>query len=94
MAQIKKETVMCEFCESLEAWKRARRFSNRHDGYKIKEEYNVALVIRSWTPQKGKRRAGRLVDYRNQGIGFRLNFCPECGREIRRKKGCRKEPEG
>ena len=82
---------MCDFCDSLELHKRIRRFDNQYERTKIKEEYTVALVIRSWTPQKGKRRAGRSTDYRNQGIGYRLNFCPECGREIRRKKTLKEE---
>lgn len=32
---------------------------------------------------KTKRQAGRTVDYRNQGLGYKLNYCPECGRKIR-----------
>lgn len=29
-----------------------------------------------------KRHAGRTTDYRNRGIGYKLNYCPECGRKL------------
>ena len=46
-------------------------------------------IIRShWSSvptQKAKsapQDAQQTTDYRNQGIGYQLNFCPECGRKV------------
>ena len=71
----------CAFCETLQTYKHIRSINNEHFEPKLFEEYNVALVVRCW--KKGnKRMAGRTTDYRYRGIGFKLNFCPECGRRI------------
>lgn len=75
----------CAFCEALMEYKNIRAFFNQRDKEahkeKIYEEYTVALVVRSYAKGK-KRTAGRTTDYRNQGIGFKLNFCPECGGKL------------
>lgn len=76
----------CAFCESLQTHKNIRAFNNEHLKLKIYDDYTVALVIRSYT-KGNKRTAGRTTDYRYHGIGYRLNFCPECGRRL---KGCTK----
>ena len=79
---------MCKFCERLGSLKQVYQFLNKHDKKqgeeKIKHEYTVALVTHSWLPSKGKKRASRSTDYRNQGLGYKLNFCPECGRNLRK----------
>lgn len=72
----------CQFCESLQRYKDIRTFNNVYFKPRIYEEYNVALVVRSWT-KGNKRTAGRTTDYRYRGIGFKLNFCPECGRRLK-----------
>ena len=75
----------CAFCEALQRNKNIRAFYNdlrKEEGEeKIYEDYTVALVVRSYAKGK-KRTAGRTTDYRNQGIGYQLNFCPECGRKL------------
>lgn len=73
----------CKFCDALSFYK---AFHSRADTIKEFHEYNVALVIRSWTKEKGKKRASRLADYRYQGIGYKLNYCPECGKTIRKRR--------
>ena len=76
----------CKFCESYEMWKHIHEFDNLKlpKEERSKHEYTVALVIHSWKPKhRTKRQAGRTVDYRNQGLGYKLNYCPECGRKIR-----------
>ena len=81
--------VMCKFCEAYESWHNIHEFDNqkRPKDERTKYEYNVALVIRSWIPKyKSKNRAGRMVDYRNKGIGFKLNYCPECGKRLKGAK--------
>lgn len=79
---MQEELKPCIFCESLQKYKNIMAFNNANFKPKIYEEYNVALVIRSWT-KGNKRRAGRTTDYRYQGIGFKLHFCPECGRRLK-----------
>ena len=49
---------------------------------KLKEEYTVALVSHTWSVSRGKRSASRTVDFRNKGLGYKLNYCPECGKEL------------
>lgn len=75
----------CAFCETLIEYKNIRAFFDhqRKEEHKEKiyEEYTVALVVRSYVKGK-KRTAGRTTDYRNRGIGYQLNFCPECGRRL------------
>lgn len=77
----------CAFCEALMGYKKIRAFldQRRKEEHKEKiyEEYTVALVVRSYVKGK-KRTAGRTTDYKNQGIGYQLNFCPECGRRLER----------
>ena len=77
---------MCKFCESLESWQKIHKFDNDRvpKGEKTKHEYRVALLIHSWCPKyKTKRQASRTTDYRNQGLGYKLNYCPECGRKLK-----------
>lgn len=74
----------CVFCERFEEHKEIENFWLEKDDEPSKYEYTVALVIRSWKPSiRSKRDACRITDYRNQGIGYKLNFCPECGRKLR-----------
>ena len=77
----------CAFCEALMEYKNIRAFFDqslkKEHKERIYEDYTVALVIRSYVKGK-KRTAGRTTDYRNQGIGYQLNFCPECGRRLKR----------
>ena len=79
----------CKFCESLQRNKDIRMFMNnvrKQEGQeKIYEEYTVALVIRSFAKGK-KATAGRVTEYRHMGIGYKLNYCPECGVNLRRNK--------
>lgn len=74
----------CEFCESYKLWNEIHSSDDEHP--KIYHEYTVALVCRSWTKAKGKRRADRTTDYGHKGLGYELNFCPECGKALRRKE--------
>lgn len=78
---------MCKFCDSLRTWKQVKSMDKD-----TKEEYKVAIVIRSWKPKvRSKRHASRITDYRNRGIGYELNYCPECGVQLRGKKIKEKE---
>ena len=70
----------CKFCERLEEYERVRLFHNEYEKDCIHNEYTVALVIR--TKRHRRLRGGRTVSFRNQGLGFKLNYCPECGRKL------------
>ena len=75
----------CAFCEALKSNMQIRAFLNKqrekdHEE-KIYEDYTVALVSRSYLKGR-KSHASRTTDYRYAGIGYKLNYCPECGREV------------
>lgn len=72
---------MCEFCRSYQVYQQIDEIDKMH-GEPLIKEYTVALVRRAYL--KGhKRQAGRGTDYRRQGLGYKLNFCPECGRRLK-----------
>ena len=77
---------MCAFCEAYENRIKAHEFKNSHpeyyDGERFYQEITVAMVIRNWTKARGKAHAGRTTDYRFRGLGYKLNYCPECGRKL------------
>ena len=73
----------CAFCESLETKKEIHQQINKNrEGPKYLTEYSVALVERSWYKGMSKRNSGRTTDYRYRGCGYKLNFCPECGKKV------------
>ena len=82
--------MSCRFCEAYELNDRVSRFkAERPDLYGGEEwccEMTVALVIHEWTKRIGKRNAGRTTDYRYRGLGYKLNYCPECGKKLERRK--------
>lgn len=75
----------CKFCEALQLWKNIHSMNEpaSEDLGKHKYEYTAALVIHHWYEKRGKRSASRTVDYRNRGLGFKLKFCPECGKKVK-----------
>ena len=78
----------CVFCRELKSHQNINDFLRDHGDESdkgIKHEYTVAIVIRTWNKDRGKRHAVRTTDYRYRGIGYKLNFCPECGRDLRRR---------
>lgn len=80
-----KKEIGCEFCRAYQSWKRAEYITNRYAEIEEKnnQELNCAIVVRTWTKSKGKRNASRITDYRYRGIGYKLNFCPQCGTDLR-----------
>ncbi len=80
---------MCKFCEAIEAKKKVHKIAQswstdnelRKSG-KYMQELTVAIVERTWYEKHGKKSAIRTVSYRNQGLGYKLNYCPECGKEL------------
>lgn len=77
----------CKFCSQLSCWQEIFIADNRDAEVKLKQEYSVALLIHTWKPPRSRKSAGRTVSYRKDGYGFKLNYCPECGRKYEYKKG-------
>jgi hypothetical protein len=80
---------MCKFCERLEIKKDVHELvascvtgEELSQNGKWMQELTVAIVERNWYQKRGKRTAGRTVSYRNNGLGFALNYCPECGKKL------------
>lgn len=71
---------MCEFCDAME---RNQKFARFHRQFYPGESfrYSVAIVQRIFI--NGRRGSqGRSTDYRFHGIGYKLNYCPECGKKM------------
>ena len=74
---------MCKFCEAMESHRRVDVIMKKHDP-DVSYRYSVAIVKRIF--MKGSKGArGSSTDYRYQGCGYALNFCPECGRDLKKK---------
>ena len=86
--------MTCKFCETMQTYRKVDYVSDKWKSEdpelqklgKYKREYTVAIVRRGWYQKKGKRSAGRSTDYRYRGLGYKLNYCPECGRDLRSVK--------
>ena len=83
---------VCKFCEAMKTNRQVEEISRSWTTDKeIKQygkymvEYTVAIVKRSWYQKIGKRRSGRSVEFRYRGIGFELNYCPECGQILNKE---------
>ncbi len=81
----------CKFCEAMKTNRQIEELcktwpteseTEQYGKYMI--EYTVAIVKRTWYTKMGKRNSGRSVEYRYRGLGFELNFCPECGTKMKR----------
>jgi len=82
---------MCKFFDQIASIKDCHKIASgwatdaeRAEYVKYMQELTVAIVDRTWYQKRGKKRAGRTVHFRNQGIGYALNFCPECGRSLKK----------
>ena len=80
----------CNFCKDLKEIENRYMMTNDGQTYGEIEEYGewmqeltVAIVERNWYQKRGKRSASRTIHFKNQGIGFALNFCPECGKRLK-----------
>ena len=81
---------MCKFCEAMEdnkeVEKTVRRWATDAELTQFGRwttEFTVAILKRSWYQKKDKESASRTIQYRNNGLGFELNYCPECGKKLR-----------
>ena len=78
----------CDFCDRLKLSNNLFRFWKQRLEHqqKQKQVISVAFVERSWEVENPNNRFGRVVDYRYRGCGYKLNYCPECGRKINNKE--------
>ena len=81
---------VCKFCEAMKANRQVEEITRswatneeikRYGKHMI--EYTVAIVKRSYFQKLGKKKSGRTLEFRYRGLGFELNFCPECGADMR-----------
>lgn len=83
--------MSCEFCKAFELWKTFEKSNKKNyakQNLTWRFEITTAIVVHSWIKEKRtKRQAGRVTDFRNEGLGFKLRFCPECGKELRGTRG-------
>ena len=76
----------CEFCDRIAMSNRVFQFWKERDEQNLKHEITVAIVERKWIAGTPKQNAGKLTDYRYRGLGFKLNYCPTCGRKLKKKE--------
>lgn len=85
-----KEYQPCDFCRSLEGKKFFVKYYNKKlkeiEAPKIRCEMSVAIVQRTWHEGVSKKHAGTETHYRCRGIGYKLNYCPECGKYLRKRR--------
>ena len=84
---------VCKFCEAMKANRQVEEITRswatneeikRYGKHMI--EYTVAIVKRSYFQKLGKKKSGRTLEFRYRGLGFKLNYCPECGADMRGKE--------
>lgn len=76
---------MCKFCEAL-SWKKKFARASHKQYPDHRSVYSVALVDRIFVKGRKGGSCGTSVDYRNKGCGYQLNFCPECGKYLKRSR--------
>lgn len=75
--------MMCKFCEAADRFMRAEAVIRDYEP-EVSFRLSVAIIRRKFI--KGRRGCqSSVTDTRYQGCGYALNFCPECGRDLRKK---------
>ena len=79
--------MACKFCEEYKFWRAADRMNEKEHNrgehpFDLDHEYKACLLVRTVRIWKDgtlpKRQHGGAITSK----GFRLHFCPECGRRI------------
>ena len=86
----------CKFCETFDFYKQIMSDPlpfHTEKPITMCDEYTVAMVIHHWYKDRGKKSASRTTNYRYRGLGFKLRYCPECGKKLRGVK-CEKQRSG
>ena len=79
----------CGFCNELGL----TRYMDKSQQNLFCYEYQAALAKRWWLKAKGKRSAQLVLHIKNRRsqMGFKLNYCPECGKDMRKHKNSHAE---
>ena len=81
---------VCKFCEAMKVNRQIEEINRawatnedlkRYGKYMV--EYTVAIVKRSYHQKTGKKKSGRMLEFRYRGLGYELNYCPECGADMK-----------
>lgn len=95
-----KKAQKCAFCEAIDSYRimdaisvtNAKKRPEELEQYGVpKSSYSVAIVRRMWWSKIGKKGTRGSADFRRRGMGYKLNFCPECGRKISGRKMHKKD---
>lgn len=73
----------CKFCEALDMYRRIDAVVKDFDP-DMSNRYSVAIVKRTFFKGRGGCQTSR-ADYGYRKCGYKLNFCPECGRDLNKK---------
>ena len=72
--------MSCTFCEYLfELQAAARRKEDSNP--KLHHDYHALILSRAWNDYTGTAHAGTMT-HKPKVVGFELNYCPECGKEL------------
>jgi hypothetical protein len=71
---------MCKCCEEIEFWKEATK-----DETYVKSKLFAKITIYSWRIKEPRMILSRVKGRVDRGP-FKLNYCPECGKEIKQAK--------
>lgn len=77
--------MTCKFCEAMKVNRQCDEIDqspNELTYGKHMSEYTVAIVAHHWYSKMGKRTASRTIYFRHRGLGYKLNYCPECGAKM------------
>lgn len=80
----------CEFCGTYGALvfsdKECRKLQIKHGEIPVYHDFTVAIVKRSF--MKGRKKLANIYEYyrMKNKIGYKLNYCPECGRKLKGAK--------
>lgn len=79
-------TDICEFCCSYNAStyadKEWRKIQIKHGEKPLYHDLTVAIVERTY--HKGRKKSASTTEYYRYGkVGYKLNFCPECGIKLK-----------
>lgn len=75
--------MACDFCKYLSDQEAAAR-RREADSDILHHDFHVLLFERAWNDLTGTTHAGEMT-HKPKAVGFDINYCPECGRKIRKE---------
>lgn len=74
-----------EYCECCSMIDLLEWCNSRNTDKEFEHKLTVAIVDLIQKKRR-KKPLGKSVHYRKKGIGFDLNFCPECGKVLKERE--------